>query len=318
MLPAPQLVVLALDATWDHREEEIRKAIEGLVARGDILRGGDSLLVLGVLHTVTHPMGYRCKASLGALDGMSDYMNYQVVKMAECYRNKLRQAAEELNKVGISFTLNVSVGFPAKAVIIQEVNSSRAAWVVLDRHFKRDFGHFKKHIACKVAAFEDDLSVVYLKVIRTCPSSKSNREVKALQHLAVTLDLSPVIPDSLEAYMTSQYNSSVLCCHCGLKSALYFNSLKFSFSELQAATSDFSKENLLGEGGFGNVYKGQLKDGQFIAAKVRKIASSQGYAEFISEVQVHSFARHRNIIALLGYCYKESCNILVYEYILGR
>lgn len=55
MLPPPQLVVLALDATKDHRDEEIRMAIGGLVARGDILRGGDSLLVLGVLHTITHP-----------------------------------------------------------------------------------------------------------------------------------------------------------------------------------------------------------------------------------------------------------------------
>lgn len=55
VLPAPQLVVLVLDATKDHRDEEIRMAIRGLVARGDILRGGDSLLVLGVLHTITHP-----------------------------------------------------------------------------------------------------------------------------------------------------------------------------------------------------------------------------------------------------------------------
>ncbi|PUZ53656.1 hypothetical protein GQ55_5G068800 [Panicum hallii var. hallii] len=125
-----------------------------------------------------------------------------------------------------------------------------------------------------------------------------------------------------EEQMTAQYDSSerpVLCIGCGLKSVLYIKeSMKFPFSEIQAATSEFSNENLLGEGGFGHVYKGQLKDGQAIAAKVRKEASTQGYTEFFSEVQVLSFARHRNIVMLLGYCCKESYNILVYEYICNN
>lgn len=111
----------------------------------------------------------------------------------------------------------------------------------------------------------------------------------------------------------------ILCAACGLRSSLYVKeSMRFQFSEIQKATEDFSKENLLGEGGFGHVYKGQLKDGQLIAAKMRKEASTQGYSEFFSEVHVLSFARHRNIVMLLGYCCKENHNILVYEYICNR
>ncbi|XP_062227609.1 inactive protein kinase SELMODRAFT_444075-like [Phragmites australis] len=382
LLPPPQMVVVALDATRDHRDEEIRIALRGLLARGDILRGGDSLLVLGVLHFVTHPMGYQTKACTDSFAGMSDrYLKDQVVKTADFYQNKLRQDAEELRKVGISVSLKVYPGSPAKVIIVQEVNSSKAAWVVLDRHFRRDFRHLEKHIACKVAVFEDNLSVKQLKIMRTNPSSKSTGEVKALEHLSETRDLcsktidadthrvsiksSPVsylasltnheihetssvvvsgmpylapsmsglyltIDDTesfsngkyMEAKMTSQYDSSarpVLCTGCGLKSVPYIKeSMNFPFSEIQAATSTFSKENLLGEGGFGHVYKGQLKDGQVIAAKLRKEASSQGYTEFFSEVQVLSFARHRNIIMLLGYCCKESYNILVYEYICNN
>lgn len=94
--------------------------------------------------------------------------------------------------------------------------------------------------------------------------------------------------------------------------------MRFRFSDIQAATSDFSKENLLGEGGFGHVYKGHLQDGQVIAAKLRKEASSQGYTEFHSEVQVLSYARHKNIVMLLGYCVKENRNIVVYEYICNK
>ncbi|KAG6492598.1 hypothetical protein ZIOFF_047563 [Zingiber officinale] len=119
-----------------------------------------------------------------------------------------------------------------------------------------------------------------------------------------------------------QYDSSekpILCAACGLRSILYIKeSMKFQFSEIQDATNDFSKDNLLGEGGFGFVYKGQLKDDQFIAAKVRKDQSTQGYNEFFSEVHVLSFARHRNIVMLLGYCCKEKHNILVYEYICNK
>lgn len=94
--------------------------------------------------------------------------------------------------------------------------------------------------------------------------------------------------------------------------------MRFNFSQIQLATNDFSKENLLGEGGYGHVYKGKLKDGQLIAAKVRKEESQQGFAEFHSEVYVLNFARHKNIVMLLGYCCKENQNILVYEYICNK
>lgn len=94
--------------------------------------------------------------------------------------------------------------------------------------------------------------------------------------------------------------------------------MKFSYSEIHRATNYFSEDNLLGEGGYGMVYKGQLNDGQIIAAKVRKQASTQGFEEFHSEIYVLSFARHRNIVMLLGYCCKENINILVYEYICNK
>ncbi|XP_066347264.1 inactive protein kinase SELMODRAFT_444075-like [Miscanthus floridulus] len=377
-LPPPQLVVVALDATRDHRDDEIKTAFRNLVVdRGDILRACDSLLVLGVLHSITHPLGYQTKPFTESFVGTSDrYLVDQVSNIAESYKNKLLQVIETLHNVKITVTLKIIPGAPAKVFIIHEVNSSKASWVVLDRHFRRDFKHLEKHIACKVATFQDDLKVQSLRSIRTNPSNKSTAELKDVQRFAVTMDLSsetvnddtrkvsirssPVsylaslnnheihetssvaacsmpyfsgmsltIDDTeslsngkYEDKMSSQYDSSerpILCIGCGLKSVLYIKeSMKFPFSEIQTATSDFSSENLLGEGGFGHVYKGQLKDGQVIAAKLHKEASSQGYTEFFSEVQVLSFARHRNIVMLLGYCCKESYNILVYEYICNN
>jgi serine/threonine protein kinase len=143
-----------------------------------------------------------------------------------------------------------------------------------------------------------------------------------MYHLHNLCTLVVITGKQIEANISSVYDSPerpVLCTGCGLKSVFYIKeSMKFSFSEIQAATSDFSKDKLLGEGGFRHVYKGQLKDGQVIAVKLRKEASSQGYTEFFSEVQVLSFARHRNIVMLLGCCCKENYNILVYEYICNN
>jgi len=95
--------------------------------------------------------------------------------------------------------------------------------------------------------------------------------------------------------------------------------MRFSYSDIQSATNDFSKDKLLGEGGYGHVYNGVLKDGQQIAAKVRKEESSHGpgFLNFILRC-VLSFSRHKNIVMLLGYCCKEKKNILIYEYICNK
>lgn len=112
----------------------------------------------------------------------------------------------------------------------------------------------------------------------------------------------------------------ILCTTCGARTETFYmkDATIFKYSEIQNATDNFAKENILGEGGYGHVYKGRLHNGQHIAAKVRKEESSQGFAEFHSEVYVLSFARHKNIVMLLGYCSKENVNILVYEYICNK
>ncbi|KAL7128326.1 hypothetical protein ABFS83_14G308700 [Erythranthe nasuta] len=91
-----------------------------------------------------------------------------------------------------------------------------------------------------------------------------------------------------------------------------------SYSDILIATDNFSSDNLLGEGGYGVVYKGKLKDGQLIAVKLHKVANTQGVAELHSEVYRRSFARHTNIVTLLGYCCKENLNILIYEYVCNK
>lgn len=93
------------------------------------------------------------------------------------------------------------------------------------------------------------------------------------------------------------------------------DSLLFELSELRNATNDFSVENKLGEGGFGPVYKGLLKDGQQIAVKRLSGASRQGLAEMKNEVLFVAKLQHRNLVRLLGCCLEENEKLLVYEYL---
>ncbi|XP_073294795.1 uncharacterized protein [Primulina huaijiensis] len=89
-------------------------------------------------------------------------------------------------------------------------------------------------------------------------------------------------------------------------------SMRYSYSEINTATDNFSPDNLLDEEGYGVVYKGQLENGQLISAKVQKESNTQGIPEFLR------FACHKNIQMFLGYCNNEDFNILVYEFVCNK
>eukprot|EP00253_Pinus_taeda_P031452 PITA_31452 len=91
--------------------------------------------------------------------------------------------------------------------------------------------------------------------------------------------------------------------------------LIFKYHILREATSNFSAENKLGEGGFGSVFKGVLPDGREVAVKRLKIGSRQGDAEFLNEANLVSRVKHRNLVKLLGCCVESSERLLVYEYL---
>lgn len=92
----------------------------------------------------------------------------------------------------------------------------------------------------------------------------------------------------------------------------------FEFDQVLEATSNFSEENKLGEGGFGAVYKGQFSDGTEIAVKRLASHSGQGFIEFKNEVQLIAKLQHRNLVRLLGCCSHGEEKILVYEFLPNK
>lgn len=88
----------------------------------------------------------------------------------------------------------------------------------------------------------------------------------------------------------------------------------FSFRELAVATRNFNAVNMIGEGGFGKVYKGRLESGQLVAIKQLDQNSLQGNQEFIVEILMLSLLHHPNLVTLNGYCTDGDQRLLVYEY----
>ncbi|XP_045819342.1 L-type lectin-domain containing receptor kinase IX.1-like [Trifolium pratense] len=90
---------------------------------------------------------------------------------------------------------------------------------------------------------------------------------------------------------------------------------KYTYAELAHAANNFKDEHKLGQGGFGGVYRGFLKDTKSYVAIKRVLEDSrQGIKEFASEVTIISKLRHRNLVQLLGWCHERKKLLLVYEY----
>ncbi|KAK2993455.1 hypothetical protein RJ640_005149 [Escallonia rubra] len=88
----------------------------------------------------------------------------------------------------------------------------------------------------------------------------------------------------------------------------------FSYQELQLATFNFLPENLIGQGGSSQVYRGCLPDGKEVAVKIMQ-PSEDVIKQFISEIDIITALHHKNIISLLGFCFEETNLVLVYDFL---
>ncbi|EEE59410.1 hypothetical protein OsJ_11559 [Oryza sativa Japonica Group] len=91
-----------------------------------------------------------------------------------------------------------------------------------------------------------------------------------------------------------------------------------SYDQLAAATGGFSPDNVIGQGGFGCVYRGRLQDGTEVAIKKLKTESKQGDREFRAEADIITRVHHRNLVSLVGYCISGNDRLLVYEFVPNK
>lgn len=98
----------------------------------------------------------------------------------------------------------------------------------------------------------------------------------------------------------------------------------FSFADLKAATRNFRPDSVLGEGGFGRVFKGYIDEqtflptragqGMMIAVKRLNLEGLQGHKEWLAEVHFLGALHHPNLVKLIGFCAEDDHRLLVYEF----
>ncbi|KAL2900472.1 Receptor-like cytosolic serine/threonine-protein kinase RBK2 [Bienertia sinuspersici] len=143
----------------------------------------------------------------------------------------------------------------------------------------------------------------FMELLRT----KSKKQLPALSSLNVP-NLSGLRSSSMREQAPVSLTSS---CKFGNVDSPYRN---FSLLELQLATKNFSQENFIGKGGYAEVYKGRLHDGQIVAVKrLARGTPEERIADFLAELGIMAHVSHPNITKLIGYCVDGGMH-LVLEY----
>ncbi|MCI12580.1 LRR receptor-like kinase, partial [Trifolium medium] len=151
-------------------------------------------------------------------------------------------------------------------------------------------------------------------------TGSSSQTVRSHRHtvLSVVIGFSCtfVISVMLLAYWLHWYKSRILYssyveqdCEFGIG-----HLKRFSFRELQIATGNFTSKNIVGQGGFGVVYKGCLANKMLVAVKRLKDPNYTGEVQFQTEVEMIGLAVHRNLLRLYGFCMTPDERLLVYPF----
>ncbi|KAK8581149.1 hypothetical protein V6N12_071389 [Hibiscus sabdariffa] len=138
--------------------------------------------------------------------------------------------------------------------------------------------------------------------------------IKNLEHVPQTTTFSPSKPSGSARAVMQGSKSSAASMSISSSGMTHTGLAKnFTLNDIERATNSFDDSRVIGEGGFGIVYRGSLDDGAAVAVKVLKREDHHGGQEFLAEVEMLSRLHHRNLVKLIGICTEDNIRCLVYE-----
>ncbi|KAH9672430.1 L-type lectin-domain containing receptor kinase S.4 [Citrus sinensis] len=205
-----------------------------------------------------------------------------------------------------------------------------------DNHIGIDINSMKSNASVEAAVYTDnstkqDLSLKGGKAILVWVDYDSaenilnvtvspNSSKPKIPILSFRVDLSPIFNEFM--YVGFSASTAIIYIIKKIKNAeviedweLEVGPQRYSYQELKQATNNFSAKQLLGHGGFGQVYKGTLHNSKTeVAVKRISNESKQGVREFVSEIATIGRLRHRNLVQLVGWCRRKGDLLLVYDF----
>ncbi|GMI92000.1 hercules receptor kinase 2 [Hibiscus trionum] len=154
------------------------------------------------------------------------------------------------------------------------------------------------------------LAVAVIRIIRFCKkqgkeSSDTKNKTPGWRPLFLHGSILNSSANAKRSYRLQNPNGSMASTGVGKQ---------FTLAEIRAATNNFDESLVIGVGGFGKVFKGEIEDGTLAAIKRANPQSEQGLAEFHTEIEMLSKLRHRHLVSMIGFCDEQNEMILVYEY----
>ncbi|KAM7280182.1 hypothetical protein ACFE04_007316 [Oxalis oulophora] len=179
---------------------------------------------------------------------------------------------------------------------------------ILDQHFFPSLG-----LGIGIPLFAGVLLGAWYMLKRK--KKKDNIEVEGKLQRTPYSSQDPIFTPSVNlSQSTVSYPSSNLDLESG--SSYYFGAQVFHFSELEEATENFNPSKEVGDGGFGTVYYGKLKDGRVVAVKRLHDNNFKRAEQFMNEIEILTHVRHPNLVTLYGCTSRQSRELLlVYEYV---
>ncbi|XP_031373154.1 probable serine/threonine-protein kinase PIX13 [Punica granatum] len=269
------------------------------VLRNISFQPGNQLMLLGVVHKIYNPMGYRSRVDPDSFSGANKKVVAETIaskKEVYLYNREIERFSDKCKTTKVVFHIDVQAGASPKELAVKAAQTFRATWVIIDKHMMKEKAYIVEQLACRISAIKHNNTIHDLHCPKAVNPQRQTTKINTGQN------------------GRSQSEEFESCSVCKNKRPKIGWKREFTIAELQISTEGFSRKNLVSENGFCFMYRGMLS-GLEVAVHKIKNTSFSAEEEFLSKITEVSRVRHENLVTLWGVCSEGSNMLLVYEHI---